>query len=393
VRWRSGAAKAAFTTKQKLFLARILRSQRASGQSNKFRMLVKFFAWRSVVRFALWHAENTTTNAGLMTDETKALRRDPNWLPPLTALKVFEAVGRHGVSRAAAQLNVTPAAIHHQVRVLEAETGVTLFERVKGKGLVLTARGRSYFSDVAVAFDQLYESSRRVRERKAGDRLVVDSLTSFATDFLIPRLPRFIAANPMIELEIITPSKGFGRINFERTGAHVAIRGGGGAGHWPDCWAEMLVKETMFPVCTPSVLNGPIPLEKPSDLINHTLLNVNRTPEGWSDWLREAEEAGHDVGDVKLDQAINFDLIHLSMTAAVQGVGIDLGRAPLVDHYLSSGALVELFDVRFVSTMSYWLICQEGYEESAAFQAFRTWLVDEIADAERNRAAPGRRPD
>lgn len=328
-----------------------------------------------------------------MTENTKEPRRDPNWLPPLTALKVFEAVGRHGVTRAAAQLNVTPAAIHHQIRVLEADTGVTLFERDKRKGLVLTARGKSYFADVAAAFDQLYESSRKVRERKSNDRIVVDSLTSFATDFLIHRLPRFIAEYPSIELEIITPSKGFGRINFERTGAHVAIRGGGGAGHWPDCRAEMLVKETMFPVCAPSLLKGIQPLDKPADLARHTLLNVNKTPEGWADWLQEAQTAGHDVTDISLDQAINFDLIHLSMMAAAQGVGIDLGRAPLVDHYLASGHLVELFDVRFVSTMSYWLICQEGFEKSETFQAFRNWLVGEIEEAERSRKAPARRSE
>lgn len=305
------------------------------------------------------------------------------WLPPLTALKVFEAVGRHGVTKAAAQLNVTPAAIHHQIRVLEAETGTNLFERVKGRGLVLTAKGRSYFTDIASAFDMLYESTRKITEPQQTDRLIVDCLTSFATDFLIPRLPRFLAENPNIDLEIITPSKGFGRINFERTGAHIAIRGGGGAGHWPNCKAEMLVKETMFPVCSPSLLKNGVPLEVPNDLARHILLNANKTPEGWADWLKVAQEAGHNVSRVNLDLAIKFDLIHLSMTAAVQSVGIDLGRAPLVDHHLSSGTLVEIFDLRFTSTLSYWLICQEAHEDLPAYRAFRAWLFEEIEESVR----------
>ncbi len=304
------------------------------------------------------------------------------WIPPLTALRAFEAVGRHGVTRAAAMLNVTPAAIHHQIRVLEAETGAILFERIKGKGLVLTAKGRSYFADIAAGFDLISEGSRKIKKPDVANRLVVDCLTSFATDFLIPRLPSFIAANPSIDLEIITPSKGFGRINFERTGAHVAIRGGGGAGHWPGCQAEMLVKETMFPVCAPALLSGNIPLETPGDLARHSLLDVNKCPEGWKDWLRVAEQAGHDVGSIDIDQAIKFDLIHLSMTAAVQGVGIDLGRAPLVDQHIASGSLVEIFDIRFVSTLSYWLICQDAYVEHPQYVAFRDWLMADIAEAE-----------
>lgn len=300
------------------------------------------------------------------------------WLPPLTALRAFEAVGRFGVARAASELNVTPAAIYHQIRTLEADLGVSLFTRTKGRGLVLTLKGETYLSQIATIFDQLYESSRQIRAESERNRLVIDSLTSFATDFLIPRLPRFIEANPDVDLEIITPTKGFGRIKFETTGANIAIRGGGGSGHWPGFHAERLTHETMFPVCAPALTRGPNAIRRPADLAKHMLLSVTRAPEGWRDWLDAAAAAGEDVSQINLEQAIRFDLFHLSMGAAVQGVGVDLARSPLVDHYLDSGALVAPFDLHVTSTLSYWIICADSFALTPQYLAFRDWIVAEL---------------
>lgn len=297
------------------------------------------------------------------------------WLPPLTAVRTFEAVGRHGVAQAASKLNVTPAAIYHQIRTLEAELGVPLFTRSKN-GLVLTLKGEKYLSQVTSTLDALHECSRNIRDNSSGNRLVIDSLTSFGTDFLAPRLKNFRAAYPDIELEILTLATG--RVKFEKTGAHIAIRGGGAAGHWPGLRAEKLVHETFFPVCSPALLDGPMPLKCPADLAKHTLLNVTSTAEGWRDWLSAAAARGEDVSEVNLDQSIRFDLIHMSMQAAIQGVGVDLARAPLVDYWMDRGALVAPFDLKVTSTMSYWLICPEPYAITPQFKAFRTWIYDEI---------------
>jgi LysR family glycine cleavage system transcriptional activator len=303
------------------------------------------------------------------------------WLPPLTALRAFEAVGRRGMATAAADLNVTPAAIYHQIRALESELGVALFTRSKGRGLVLTLKGEIYLTQVAQIFDQIHESARKIREETWRRRLVVDSLTSFATDFLIPRLPRFIEANPDIELEILTATKSFGRIRLESTGADLAIRGGSVAGHWEGMHAEQLVHETMFPVCAPGLLRGPKAIRRPADLAKHTLLTVARAPEGWSDWLDAAAANGEDVSGIKLDRAIKFDLFHLSMTAAVQGIGVDMARAPLADRYLESGAVVAPFDLRVTSQMSYWLVCAPAFAETPVYKQFRDWLLDEISES------------
>lgn len=300
-------------------------------------------------------------------------------LPPLTALRAFEAVGRHGVMRAAQQLNVTPAAVYHQIRALESDLGVTLFSRVKGKGLSLTRKGEEYLGKIASIFDQISESSRQIRAATPQKLLVIDSLTSFATDFLVPRLPRLLDADPDIQLQILTPSKGFSRIRFEKTGAQLAIRGGSTAGHWPGLHAEMLVHETMFPVCAPALLKGNNALRSPADLARHRLLDVPSTPEGWREWIDAAAASGEDMEHVSVESALKFDLIHLSTLAAVQGVGVDLARAPLVDRHLESGALVVPFDLKVRTKLSYWLICPEPFAETELYETFRGWILNELA--------------
>jgi LysR family glycine cleavage system transcriptional activator len=300
-----------------------------------------------------------------------------DWLPPLTALRAFEAVGRFGVAGAARELNVTRAAILHQIRVLEAELGVPLFIR-SNRGLTLSVKGQAYLTQVTASFDALHESSRRMKDPNSARQLVLDSVTSFATDFIVPRLHRFYATNPSVNLEIKTLTAWYGPIEFERTGANVAIRGGVMAGDFPGLCAEKLAHEIHFPVCSPALLEGPKALRTPADLARFPLLDATVAPEGWRDWLAAAESAGLDVSDVNLDNARRFDLFTMSMTAAIQGVGVDLGRAPLVDHWMEQGRLVAPFDLAVTSKRSYWLICRESFAETPEFRGFRDWLLDEL---------------
>jgi LysR family glycine cleavage system transcriptional activator len=300
-----------------------------------------------------------------------------DWLPPLTALRAFEAVGRFGVAGAARELNVTRAAILHQIRVLEAELGVPLFIR-SNRGLTLSVKGQAYLTQVTASFDALHESSRRMKDPNSARQLVLDSVTSFATDFIVPRLHRFYATNPSVKLEIKTLTAWYGPIEFERTGANVAIRGGVMAGDFPCLCAEKLAHEIHFPVCSPALLEGPKALRTPADLARFPLLDATVAPEGWRDWLAAAESAGLDVSGVNLDNARRVDLFTMSMTAAIQGVGVDLGRAPLVDHWMEQGRLVAPFDLAVTSKRSYWLICRESFAETPQFRGFRDWLLDEL---------------
>lgn len=301
-------------------------------------------------------------------------------LPPLTAIRAFEAVGRFGVQRAAAELNVTPAAIYHQIRALEADLEIQLFTRDKGKGLTLTLDGDQFLSEIISIFDRLYASVNRVKSDVDMTELTVDALTSFALGFLMPRIGDFIAKHPDIDLKIITPKNPLGRIRFAQTGAHVAIRGGAAAAQWPDMHAERLCHETMFPVCSPKYLEK-FELSSPKDLAGAQLIDVVGTPEGWADWLEEADRCGHDVGSVNLDEAFKVDLIHLATEAARDGIGVNLARSPLVDHYLASGDLVAPFDIRIRSTLSYWMIAPPSNLEAEAVIKFRDWLFEHLADA------------
>jgi LysR family glycine cleavage system transcriptional activator len=303
------------------------------------------------------------------------------WLPPLTALKTFEAVGRAGMAGAAAELNVTSAAINHQIRALEADLGVKLFSRTK-KGLELNKSGREYLSQVAASFDGLYSATRQIKNPSRAHRLVIECLTSFANDFVIPRLGGFYQHHPDIELEFRTLRRPRPRVDLAQTGAHIAITGGNVAGEWPALNAERLAYEVFFPVCAPSMQSGPNPLRRPSDLAGHTLLVVTGAPEGWGEWLAAAEEAGEDVSAVALGNALSFDTFHSASLAAIQGIGVDLGRAPLVNRALASGDLVAPFDLRVRSTASYWLLYPDAVAQAPAFVVFRDWLLGELALAE-----------
>jgi LysR family transcriptional regulator, glycine cleavage system transcriptional activator len=297
--------------------------------------------------------------------------------PPLTALRTFEAVARRGVAGAAAELNVTPAAISHQIRVLEAELGVTLFTRSK-RGLSLNLVGTRYLTDVAAGFDTIMAGTRRLTNPERTDRLVVDSLTSFANDVIIPRLGRLYRRNSKFELEVITLGRPFTPPDFSRTSAHAAIRGGAVEGEWPDFIAEKLAHEVFYPVCAPSLMHGPRAVRDPADLARHPLIAVSSTPEGWPQWLAAARAKGLDVEGVDPDQPIRFDTIHSATLAAMEGIGIGLGRGPLVDNAIAAGRLVEPFDLRVVSTHAYWLVYPESSRELPAFQIFRQWLFDEL---------------
>jgi LysR family glycine cleavage system transcriptional activator len=207
---------------------------------------------------------------------------------------------------------------------------------------------------------------------------VLDSVTSFATDFIVPRLGQFYAAYPDLTLEIKTLTRWYGPIEFERTGANVAIRGAGLAGDFPGLRAEKLAHEIYFPVCAPSLLEGPNAIRTPADIAKHPILDASVAPEGWRDWLTAAAERGEDVAGISLENARRFDLFNMSMTAAVQGVGVDLGRSPLVDHWIEQGRLVAPFNLEVTSKRSYWLVCRDSFAHAPEFIAFREWLLDNL---------------
>ncbi len=299
-------------------------------------------------------------------------------LPPLTSLRAFEAVGRLGnVREAADELNVTPAAVSHQIRTLEDHLGVELFVR-GARGLQLTEPGAEFLIAASEAFRTLHNGVERLAQRSCQERLAVNSLPSFAANFLVPRLAKFHADHPNIELEISTGGR-FGEVvDLRGLGVDIAVRAGLDKSAFPGLIAERLVPEIMFPVCTPAVRDGPNPIRTPEDLIDHTLIIVSRTPEGWPEWIELARAQGWALAGLDPHHGVRFDTIQLATTAALQSMGVVIGRRPLIDNFLASGLLVAPFDIEVTSKIAYWLVYSPTMAGAPSLQAFRGWLRAEL---------------
>jgi len=299
-------------------------------------------------------------------------------LPSLTALRTFEAVGRLGSIKAAAQeLNVTPAAVSHQVRVLEEDLRCEIVNRL-GKGFGLTEAGEELLRALASAFTSLGEVAQKIRGKSGEPVLHVDSLPSFAICWLVPRLSTFYAQNPGVQVEVNTVGDLGYPVTVARSAASVAIRVGLNASQWPGLAAEKLFHEEMFPVCAPALLEGRLALNEPRDLAAHTLLIVSRRQEGWPEWLAAA---GGETAAIDPDHGRRFDTIQLATTAAIEGMGVVIGRKPLIDHYLRSRLLVEPFNLRILSKLAYWLVSPPTVADAPLVQIFRDWLHKELGVA------------
>src|SRR6185437_10077725 len=204
-------------------------------------------------------------------------------LPSLNGLQVFESAARHlSFTHAAAELNVTQTAVSHQIRRLEEQLGVRLFLR-KNRALQLTQEARDYLPAVSAAFDDLRRATDRLRHRQRTDVLMVSTTISLAAKWLVPRLGGFQEAHPGIEVRISTSTR---LVDFRREEVDLAIRYG--RGHWPGLRTDWLMQEDIFPVCSPSLLSGPLPLNTPEDLAQHTLLHTDMGRDEWTLWLTAA---------------------------------------------------------------------------------------------------------
>ena len=300
----------------------------------------------------------------------------PRHPAPLNALRTFEAAARHlSFNAAARQLFVTPAAVSHQVKHLEAYLGVALFHR-HHRSVALTDEGQALATTLGELFGQMDLALDRAMSSDVAD-LRVTTMESFAAKWLAPRLHRFHRAWPDIRVRIDTGDE---HADFVRDGIDVAIRYGPGG--YTGVHAEPLVGAQVFPVCSPSLLAGVShPLAGPHDLRHHTLLHdqsaVGRpgVPD-WADWLHAAGVDGVDArrGPV-------FASVYLAQEAAIAGHGIALGIAPLVEDDLRHGRLVRLFDLAVDNAYAFWLVRRKATESRAPVDAFSQWLREEMAGA------------
>lgn len=288
-------------------------------------------------------------------------------LPPLNALRAFEAAARHlSFTRAAEELHVTPAAISHQVKALEEHLGVKLFRRLN-RALLLTDAGQACLPGLKEGFDRLAEVTERVRAQDRAGPLTVSVLPSFAARWLVPRLGRFVAAHPDIEVRLVASDA---LADFARDEADVAVRYGGGA--WPELRADRLFTEDIFPVCSPVLLAGPHPLRTPADLCHHTLLHDQDLREDWRMWLLAAGVSGLDPA-----RGPSFSHTSLLLQAAADGQGVALGRSVLVADDVAAGRLARPFDISLPAGFAYYVVYPERAADRPNIQALRDWLLGE----------------
>ncbi len=292
-------------------------------------------------------------------------------LPPLHALRAFEAAARHlSFARAAVELNLTPSAISHQIRHLEESLGRRLFER-RHRGLELTAVGRVYFPLVRGAFEQLAQATVLIGGTGPELRnvLTISCMPSFAMVWLIPRLPAFQAAHPAIEVRLDTSSR---FVDFARDGIDVGIRFG--TGHWPGVAAEFLFSETLFPICAPALIAAKGGLSRPDDLARFPLIHIMPYIDDWRLWLTAAGATGVDP-----DRGSRFDNNLAAYRAAEEGLGVAIGRGVLLEGPLASGRLVAPFEVKVTTSHAYYFACAEGAQHIRKVALFRAWLTAEVA--------------
>jgi LysR family glycine cleavage system transcriptional activator len=275
-------------------------------------------------------------------------------------------------TKAAQELHVTHSAVSHQIKALEEWLGAPLFRRLN-RSLMLTEAGQAYARPVREALEKLGEASRALRSREQTGTLTVSVIPSFAAKFLVPRLGSFRHAHPDIDVRISASER---LVDFAREDVDVAVRYG--RGNWPGLRIDRLVRENIFPVCSPQLLTGPTPLAAPADLLQHTLMHDSDWPESmWPRWLAAAG-----IKAEQLKSALSFNYSSLMIQAAIDGLGVALTQEALVRDDLASGRLVRPFAIDMPGDYAYYVVTPEATAERPKVKAFREWLLAEIAASE-----------
>ncbi len=297
-------------------------------------------------------------------------------LPSLNALRAFEMVAQHlSYAKAAEQLHVTKAAVAQQVRLLEAEIGTPLVQRA-GRGLSLTEAGQAGLRDLREGFAKLAAGSRRMRETRGRDLVVISAGASFAATWLVRRIGRFKQEHPEIDV-LLDAARSATEMDREGIDAYIVW----GTGDFPGYTSVRLFEEHAFPVCSPRLLGGSLPLGEPGDLKHHTLLHLEWDWHygAWPDWETWLNTAG--VTDVDVGRGIWFNQMSIALEAAIQGQGIALSTRALAADEISQGHLVAPFATSVETPFGYYFVCRPETMRGSKFVALRQWLIDEAASS------------
>jgi LysR family transcriptional regulator, glycine cleavage system transcriptional activator len=289
-------------------------------------------------------------------------------LPPLNALKAFEAAARNeSFTRAAEELRVTQGAVSQQVKTLEATLGVKLFIRQRQR-LMMTEAGREYLAVVRDALDRIAVGTERVVQRQNSGVLTVSTSPDFASKWLVHRLSRFAEAHPEINLRVSATTH---YVDFAREDVDIAVRHGDG--NWPGLAIEKLCAEQLFPVCSPRLVSGRNRITRASDLLKFPLLRLD----DWKNWKRWFEAAGVSA---PVTHGPVLNRASMLIDAAADGQGIALARTTLAAWDLINGRLIRPVNVSLALPNTYWIVSPKATASLPKIATCRDWLLAEAAN-------------
>ena len=297
----------------------------------------------------------------------------------LNALRAFEASTRHqSFSAAAAELNVTPAAVGQLVRMLEDWLGTPLFLRgTTGRArLIPTETAERALPDIRAGFDRIALGLERLKEGATSGMLTVAVSPAFAAKWLLPRIERFQTAWPDTDVRLDTNLK---PVDFVAQRVDIGVRYG--TGRWPGLAAEKLMDEEVYPVCSPQLLREHRRLKKPNDLARQTLIHdlsmdSHTSFPTWDEWLQKAG-----VKDVDTARGMKINNSAAVLQAAFEGHGVALARSVMARDDLATGRLVRLFpEITVPSALAYYIVYRPECASLPRLAAFRDWLLEEATE-------------
>lgn len=295
-------------------------------------------------------------------------------LPPLNALRAFEAIARHlSFARAAEELHVTPAALSHQIKGLEDQLGVPLFHR-RARSIELTEAGQTIYPGLHAGFESLHDAVSRLGRRREDRFLVISATPGFTAKWLVPRLWKFLNQHPEVDPRL---AASLAVADFTSDGVDVAIRLS--AGHHPDLHVEKLFDDSVLPVCSPRLVDAG--LHTVDDLARFPLIHYDIPtsaphPPMWTDWLARAGAHGIDG-----TRGLRFNVADHALDAAVAGAGVSLSYKLIASDDVQSGRLVIPFGPQLpIPDRAYHFVCPKGHEKRPTVRAFRDWLFAEMAE-------------
>ena len=289
-------------------------------------------------------------------------------LPPLNTLRSFEAAARTGsFVQAAQELSVTASAVSHQIKSLEAFLEVTLFKRVK-RHAELTPSGQQYLTPISRALREIAESTEQLKVSSQIPTITISMTPHFLTRWMMPRLGKFQALYPDIDLQI---NASIGLIDFDKSSTDMAIYFGNG--NWPEIQVHFLKDIHLVPVCSPQIITPKNPLSGPQDIRFHPLIHVSKRLSEWGLWL---ELAGVKLKGTRKGLQLSNSM--MSNAAAAEKLGIALGDPTLLGPELEAGKLIIPFDLPLNIHRSFYLVYQKERIMSHPMQVFKKWVMSEM---------------